>query len=325
MTAGIGGLVQDSQLPHSPRCVGTSPSRTRLLAIPCGRRVALDTLSPFMDLSPRAVGSRAVDALDEHLPSWAMNLASRALGTAARVHLPTPIHRVAVTAYARATGVDLREVGPTEDTTIDAFFTRSLRPGARSIARVDGLVAPCDGVVTGEGAVGPGARWRVKGQDWRLEALLGEAVPQALQAGRVLSIYLGPADYHRVHAPCDAILERVVHLPGERRRVDASALRREPARLALNERLVMWFDGRQGPMAVVMVAAAGVGHLRCEHVELGATASSRELGRAVHSGDELGRFHLGSSVVLVVPASHRARVATGERVTMGAVLTRRTS
>ena len=180
-------------------------------------------------------------------------------------------------------------------------------------------------MLTGEGPVGPGTRWSVKGQDWTLEALLGAAVPEPLRAGRVLTIYLGPADYHRVHAPCDSTLRRVVHLPGERRRVDVSALRREPRRLALNERLVMWLEGRHGPMALVMVAAAGVGHLRCEHVELGATGRSQELQRAVRSGDELGRFHLGSSVVLVVPAGHRARVAAGDRVNMGSVLTRRTS
>ncbi len=260
-----------------------------------------------------------------------MNLASRALGTAARVQLPTPIHRVAVSAYARATGADVREAGALQSRSLDAFFTRPLRPGARSVARVDGLIAPCDGVLTGAGPVARDGRWSVKGQSWTLEALLGEGVPAELADGRVLTIYLGPADYHRVHAPCDAVLDRVVHVPGERRRVDAAALRREPGRLALNERLVMWLGGRYGRVALVMVAAAGVGHMRCEHVDLGRDGGSREprvfdgLARTVTGGDELGRFHLGSSVVLVMPAQQRTRVAVGERIAMGSVLTRRSS
>ncbi|MCA9712528.1 MAG: phosphatidylserine decarboxylase, partial [Myxococcales bacterium] len=207
--------------------------------------------------------------------------------------------------------VNLRDVDPLqlEDgfTSFDEFFTRPLRQGARSIdPRASTVVSPCDGELRDVAPLSDGAEVVAKGHAFSVAELLADdALARELAGGTALTIYLHPRDYHRVHAPCDALAHRVVHVPGRLLPVTEASARREPRLFALNERMVHVLETGHGPMAVVMVAAFGVGHMSCayESVEV---HPEREVPVDLQpppflaKGAELGVFHLGSTVIVLV-------------------------
>jgi phosphatidylserine decarboxylase len=125
-----------------------------------------------------------------------------------------------------------------------------------------------------------------------------------------MTIYLHPRDYHRVHAPCDALAWRVSLVPGRLLPVTAASVARNPRLFALNERMVHVLETGHGHLAVVMVAAFGVGHMTCSYHRF--APHPRELlvhhcdpPARLRKGDELGVFHLGSTViVLTEPGMH---------------------
>ncbi|MCA9650851.1 MAG: phosphatidylserine decarboxylase [Myxococcales bacterium] len=218
--------------------------------------------------------------------------------------------RAAVQAYARWFDVNLRDVDPLEledgFTSFDEFFTRRLRSGARSIdPRATAVVSPCDGALREVASIEDGTEVTAKGHAFSLgELLADEALARELVGGTALTIYLHPRDYHRVHAPCDALVHRVVHVPGRLLPVTEASAVREPRLFALNERMIHVLETGYGKMAVVMVAAFGVGHMTCSYQRF--TPHPRELQvrdcdppARLSKGDELGVFHLGSTVILL--------------------------
>ncbi|MEM7158281.1 MAG: archaetidylserine decarboxylase [Myxococcota bacterium] len=255
--------------------------------------------------------ARVAAALVHATPDWSASVASRFLGAAARLRLPEPVGRAAVQAYARYFDVNLRDVDPLslEDgfTSFDEFFTRRLRQGARSIdPRSSTVVSPCDGELRQVAPIEDGSEVVAKGHAFSLgELLADEALAREFVGGTALTIYLHPRDYHRVHAPCDALAHRVVHVPGRLLPVTEASARREPRLFALNERLVHVLETGHGTMAVVMVAAFGVGHMTCSYQRF--DPHPRELQvrdcqppARLSKGDELGIFHLGSTVIMLV-------------------------
>ena len=255
--------------------------------------------------------ARLAAAVVHATPDWSAVVASRLMGAAARMRLPAPVGRAAVGAYARYFDVNLRDVDPMtlEDgfACFDEFFTRRLRPGARSIDRsATTLVSPCDGELRDVAPVDGGTEVTAKGHAFSVgELLADEALARQFIGGTALTIYLHPRDYHRVHAPCDALAHRVVHVPGRLLPVTLASARREPRMFALNERMIHVLETGHGPVAVVMVAAFGVGHMTCSYQRF--DPHPRELQvrdcdppARLSKGDELGIFHLGSTVILLV-------------------------
>jgi phosphatidylserine decarboxylase len=263
--------------------------------------------------------ARLAAAVLDVSPDWGASAASKALGAAARFRLPRPLSRAFVTAYCRYFDVDLTDVDPRSLAdgydSFNAFFTRRLVPGARPVdARDDVLVAPCDGLVRGVVAVERETAVVAKGHAYTLgELLADEALADEFVGGLAATIYLHPRDYHRVHTPCDAEVQRVVAVPGRLLPVTAAALERAPRLFALNERLIHVLETPAGTVAVVMIAAFGVGHMSCayRHVD----PHPREIQRVdcdppvrLRKADELGVFHLGSTVVLLTRPGARPLV-----------------
>lgn len=239
-----------------------------------------------------------------------------------------------IRAFIRRFGVDLGEAAVPDITaypTFNAFFTRALRAGARPVtAEPDAIACPVDGTlsqlgnITGERAV------QAKDRSFSLGELLGgdAVVAGKFAAGACMTLYLSPKDYHRVHMPVDGTLLRMLHVPGRLFSVSPAATRTVRGLFARNERVAMIFDTAVGPMAVVMVGAFNVGSI--ETVWAGEITPPR--GRVLRSWDyldnrlelakgaELGRFNMGSTVILLFAADRvrwQRELSPGSVVRMG--------
>ena len=265
---------------------------------------------------------------------------SRMLGRLARVAAPEPVMNTAMRAYCRAYDVDLSEceVPAGGFTSFDAFFTRRLRSGARVLDPDPMTVlSPSDGRVEDLGIVEPGATIRVKGRAYDVGELVGDpsAGPE-FEGGRFAVIYLSPRDYHRVHAPVSGPVTAVRHIPGTLFPVNALGVRYVPKLLARNERVAIHQRSQEhGRVVTVMVGAVGVGRIGLSFDDTVITNDGRAPGLRVYSdhppqlerGDELGVFHLGSTVVLLLPpgSGHRLLPPANAFVRMGEAFARKES
>jgi phosphatidylserine decarboxylase len=213
-------------------------------------------------------------------------------------------------------GVEMRDAeqpDPAAYATFNEFFTRALRPLARPLAQAE-LICPVDGAISQFGPIEAGGQiFQAKGHHYSADALLGgdEALAARFDGGSFATLYLSPKDYHRIHMPCAGTLKRMVHVPGALFSVNPTTARGVPGLFARNERVVCVFDTAYGPLALVLVGATIVGsmatvwhgvvnpprpgHLRAWRYDEGATIRLAQ-------GEEMGRFLLGSTVVLLWPA-----------------------
>ena len=190
------------------------------------------------------------------------------------------------------------------------FFTRALKPGARPLAPST-LICPVDGAISQFGRIERDRIFQAKGHDYTCAALLGgdAALAAPFVDGLFATLYLSPRDYHRIHMPCDGRLTRMIHVPGALFSVNPTTARGVPGLFARNERVVCLFESAQGPFALVLVGATIVGSM--DTVWHGVVNPPRpgqvrtwhyEQARvALRQGDEMGRFLLGSTVVLLFP------------------------
>ncbi|MCW5640338.1 MAG: phosphatidylserine decarboxylase, partial [Rubrivivax sp.] len=190
------------------------------------------------------------------------------------------------------------------------FFTRALAPGARPLAQAD-LLCPVDGAISRFGAIDGDRIVQAKGHHYTTRALVGgdAALAAAFDGGWFATLYLSPKDYHRIHMPCDGRLRRMIHVPGALFSVNPVTARGVPGLFARNERVVCVFDGAAGPFVMVLVGATIVGSMAT--VWHGVVNPPRP-GRLrewryddapvdLAQGAEMGRFLLGSTVVLLLP------------------------
>lgn len=217
---------------------------------------------------------------------------SRLCGVATATPLPTRLRGRLFRWFARRYGASLDEIdGPPEQfASLQQFFRRALRPGARPIASTP-LVWPCDGRIVTAGPIDGTRIPQVKGRDYELADLVGDpALAERLAGGSQATVYLAPGDYHRVHAPFAATVERVQAIAGTLFPVNPPAVACIPRLFARNSRHVFHcrLDGG-ATAAVVMVGAYNVGGTRL----------TRERG-PVQAGDEIGQFGFGSTVVVLV-------------------------
>ncbi|WP_396268833.1 archaetidylserine decarboxylase [Ideonella sp.] len=217
--------------------------------------------------------------------------------------------------FIRRYGVNMAEAAHSEPShykTFNDFFTRELRPGARPLAQAD-LICPVDGAISQFGAVVGSQIFQAKGHHYSAEALLGGDAQEAARYvdGHFATIYLSPKDYHRIHMPCDGELRRMTYVPGALFSVNPTTARGVPGLFARNERVVCLFDGPKGPFALVLVGATIVGsmatawHGVVNPPRMGAL-KTRDYAPgqvSLKQGAEMGRFLLGSTVVLVFPKS----------------------
>ncbi len=203
------------------------------------------------------------------------------------------------------------EPSPQGYASFNAFFTRALREGARPLDAQAAWLCPVDGAISQLGAIEGDQIFQAKGHHYSTRALLGDDAnrAQAFQGGHFATLYLSPRDYHRIHMPCDGVLRRMVHVPGDLYSVNPATARAIPGLFARNERVVCHFDTPHGPMALVLVGATIVGSMatvwhgvvnppRPGHVRSWDYADGQV---RLTRGAEMGRFLLGSTVVLLMP------------------------
>lgn len=232
---------------------------------------------------------------------------------------------------------DAVEPDPGAYRSFNAFFTRALRDGARPMPDdPETVVSPVDGTVSRAGALDDDELLQAKGFRYSLASLLGGDPPDALRGGGFATLYLAPYDYHRIHAPAAGRLVEMRYLPGRLFSVNGATVSALPRLFARNERVACLFETEFGPMAVVMVGALNVGSIETTWAGQVAPGPDRqaftwrypadgpgcvEFGR----GDEIGRFNLGSTVIVVLPKGGPAPVgdlAPGARVRLGQPLAR---
>jgi phosphatidylserine decarboxylase len=210
-------------------------------------------------------------------------------------------------------GVDMQEAAdpdPAHYRTFNEFFTRALKPGARPLAQAD-LVCPVDGAISQFGALEGDRLLQAKGHRYTTRALVGGDAELAarFEHGHFATLYLSPKDYHRIHMPCAARLKRMVHVPGDLFSVNPVTARAVPGLFARNERVVCVFDTAFGPFVLALVGATIVGsmatvwHGVVNPPRGGKLREWRYDDTAVElkQGDEMGRFLLGSTVVMLFP------------------------
>lgn len=215
--------------------------------------------------------------------------------------------------FVRRYGVDMSEAEQPDIAryaSFNDFFTRALKPGARPLARAD-LLCPVDGAISQFGAIEQGLIVQAKGHRYSTRALLGGDAELAacFDDGHFATLYLSPKDYHRIHMPCAARLQRMVHVPGALFSVNPATARGVPGLFARNERVICVFESAHGPLALVLVGATIVGSIATTWH--GVVSPPR--GGPVRSwdyadqslqlaqGEEMGRFLLGSTVVVLLP------------------------
>ena len=219
--------------------------------------------------------------------------------------LPPAMSRLLTGAYCRAYRVDLEEAAPAGPyPSFDAFFTRALKPGARRVSS-DALVSPADGELSALGRIDGGGRIFVKGQPYDVGELIGDPRDAARYAGGEFAVvYLAPRNYHRVHSPVDGQIGLVRALGGDLYPVNTIGEQHVSQLFIRNQRAAIVIDTQGlGRVTTVMVGAVIVGRITVSvldgpEVPPGTHAISPP--RQVRKGDEIGIFHLGSTVVLLL-------------------------
>ena len=210
-------------------------------------------------------------------------------------------------------GVDMSEAAesdPAAYASFNDFFTRALRPGARPLAQAD-RICPVDGAISQFGRVERGQIFQAKGHSYSATALLGGDAELAagFEHGSFATLYLSPRDYHRIHMPAAGTLRRMVHVPGALFSVNPTTARGVPGLFARNERVVCVFESEQGPFVLVLVGATIVGSMATVWHGVVNPPRRRDVREwtYVHQpvqlaqGEEMGRFLLGSTVVMLFP------------------------
>jgi phosphatidylserine decarboxylase len=251
--------------------------------------------------------SSAFIALQHILPQHAL---SRFAGSLASSRTPWLRDRL-IRRFVDAYGVDLSEAarGIGEFASFNDFFTRELKPGARPLADSAAFIlSPADGAVSQLCPVTGGRIIQAKGRDYSVAEILGCSTAEAarFEGGRFMTIYLSPKDYHRVHMPAAGTLAQTSYIPGDLFSVNTATADGVDRLFARNERLSCRFDGPDGHFASVMVGAMIVAGIDTvwpnafrTHVAAPVHEDFSGKAQSFAAGDEMGRFYLGSTVVLI--------------------------
>ncbi|MGD8312962.1 MAG: archaetidylserine decarboxylase [Gammaproteobacteria bacterium] len=269
--------------------------------------------------SPHVASTSA--SLSDRLKSWPLailphRLLSRLVRRAARWRLFW-WKQALIKLFIRHFDVDMSEAryAVADYPDFNSFFTRELKTGIRPLpGDLQAIVSPVDGRVSEAGRIARGHLLQAKGCEYPLSVLLGGEARHAapFRDGRFATLYLSPRDYHRVHMPCDGRLVETVYVPGRLYSVAPHTTRAIPGLFTRNERLVCLFDTPAGPMGLVMVGAIFVSCM--ETVWAGVVNPQMRMQKLVSRyahphgpeislarGAEMGRFNMGSTVILLYP------------------------
>jgi phosphatidylserine decarboxylase len=254
---------------------------------------------------------------------------SRAAGWIGNRTVPRALRGSVYRGFSRLFGAkpEEAELPLAEYPSINAFFTRALKPGARPVA-TDAIVSPADSTVGAYGPIANDTLLQAKGRNYSLAALLGDkALADRMEGGTYTTLYLAPRDYHRIHVPLAGVITNAAYIPGQLWPVNVHAVAHVADLFAVNERIVVVIEGaRGGVMAVVLVGATMVGMTRLVFDDLHTNARRREVQQRaydppipVEAGGPLGHFEFGSTVILACSrdAGFIEPLATEQTVRMG--------
>jgi phosphatidylserine decarboxylase len=272
-------------------------------------------------------------------------LRSKFIGSIAEKEIPVSMRAPIYRTYANMTGVNLDEIRYPLDSfrTIQDFFSRPLKKGAREVKSTDplALVSPADSQVMALGDIESDRIEQVKGTSYSLKGFLGVDVLKNKKNGsggpgsstwKYIVLYLCPGDYHRFHSPCEFSVDVGKHFSGEMLSVNGISLRFLNDVFTVNERVVLAGKWAQGEMHYAAVAAHGVGNIKLSFEKnlktndprtvpfyLGGDVRTRKLDQKLTPGEEVGMFKLGSTIVLVFEASNNMQwnVKQGDLVKVG--------
>lgn len=246
-----------------------------------------------------------------------------------------PVRSLFISSFIKIFKIDLseaKESNPSAYPSFNAFFTRELKPEARPLCMDDdALLCPADGHISEIGSIEDGRLLQAKGREFKLEDLLGGdmEMSELFKGGKFATIYLSPRDYHRVHMPLDGKLRRMVHIPGDLFSVNSATTELVDRLFARNERVICLFDTEAGPMAMILVGAMICASIETSWAGL-ITPHKRQVRRVdypssvdpvdLKKGEEMGRFKLGSTVILLfgdAAVNWGDELATDSRVRMG--------
>jgi len=277
---------------------------------------------------------RAFAALQDLLPKRVLSKAMHSLARSTNPLMRKAFIGTVLRAYPT---IDMREAeqpDPYAYASFNAFFARALRAGVRPVAGGAGEIAsPVDGTVSQLGDVTSGRLYQAKGTHYTAAALLADPTAGVrYDGGAFACLYLAPYNYHRIHMPVTGRLTATRYVPGEFFSVNPATVRAVPGLFARNERVVCEFDTALGPMAMVLVGALFVGCIETAYAgEINPPASrggrvtsvADGVGSEFARGAEIGRFNMGSTVILLVGnrSVHFAdRLGAGATVRMGQLL-----
>ena len=270
-------------------------------------------LAGFQTILPQHFLSRIVYALMRCETKWLKNLLIRTISKLADINVD------------EALSPDMHDYA-----SFNAWFTRALKPGARSFDQDPlAFLCPCDGRISETGPLQKNSILQAKGKNYSLQDLLAnDPVCAQLENGYFSTIYLSPRDYHRIHMPLSGRLQRMIHVPGRLFSVAPYTVRQVPRLFARNERVVSVFATDSGPLVMVLVGAMLVSST--ETVWAGEVTPSKNKDVTVKDysvedislakGDEMGRFNMGSTVILLMPSDTvkgLAGLGVGDAVKVG--------
>lgn len=232
--------------------------------------------------------------------------------------------------FIRKYDVDMNlaeRASPHDYATFNEFFTRALKTGARTVTRADGgLVSPVDGMVSAVGAIRDTRLFQAKGRSYSLAELVNGDREHIgyYRNGSFITLYLSPRDYHRVHIPADGELQYMAYVPGRLFSVNPGSVQGIDRLFARNERVITTFRTAVGMLSVIFVGAIFVGSVETVWHGQVTPAGRREYtsrryepGMVFAQGDEIGRFNMGSTVILLVEPGRIDWTVPGRRVVMG--------
>lgn len=251
-------------------------------------------LAGFQYILPQHFLSRIVYALMRSESTWVKNLLIRVISSIAGIN------------YDEALSPD-----PSDYASFNAWFTRALKPGARVFdPDPSAFLSPCDGRISETGSLRENRILQAKGRDYSLQDLLADdPVCEQLTGGYFSTIYLSPRDYHRIHMPLGGRLQRMIHVPGRLFSVAPYTVRQVPRLFARNERVISVFETDAGPLVMVLVGAMLVSSTETVWAGEVTPTKSKEVTVKEYSdeditlakGEEMGRFNMGSTVILLMP------------------------
>ncbi len=237
------------------------------------------------------------------------NLVSRLIGKLTDLELPSPLLISLIRVYSRFYGIKLNEIKRSLDSfkTFNQFFTRQLKPELRPVdSDSESIVSPVDGTVAEFGEIKQGLLVQSKGVLYSMNDLIGKEQAKIFQDGFFITIYLSPADYHRIHTPVSGNVSKFSYFSGNLWPVNQVGVQHVGGLFAINERIVTPIVHKKGQVALIKVGATVVGKISVDYDTLTTNNQYKtQLNMPVipaqiyQKGDELGKFQLGSTVILL--------------------------